>query len=374
MPQKNNYYEEREKYNLSTLNRLLQELPIYCRDYFLAISQSKQILTRVAYCRDILIFFKYICKELLDNETMPTKNVSWEVFSSITADDIDRYMDYLNYYVIDNKEYHNGEDGKARKIAAISTLYAFFVKRERLTSNPVDKVERPALHKKNIITMNQDQIFTLINMITSGDNLSKTQLIWHEKTVERDIAIVMISLGTGIRVSELVGLDLNDIDFEDRSLRIVRKGGDEDIVYFNEDVDDAIRAYIEKTKKISYEEMPEPIDVSARQLLLPSPNSKNPALFISRNGTRMSVRSVERMVKKYCTGVVTNKKITPHKLRSTFATQLQNTTHDLLTTKEVLGHKNVQTTLRYAEYDTEKKRAAAEVVSLKKPDPTSKNN
>lgn len=364
MPQLNNYYTQRENYNIETLNRLMKQLPFFCRDYFLAISQSKQILTRVNYCRDQIIYFRYICNEILDNPKMNTADVTWDVFSTVTPDDIDRYMDYLSYYEVDGVQYHNLEDGKARKLAAVSALYGFFLKRDKLPSNPVDKVERPALHKKNIIALNETQIKNLINAIASGENLTKTQSVWHEKTVERDLAIVITALGTGLRVSELVGLNIEDIDFEESSLKVIRKGGNEDLVYFGEEVEDALRAYLEKTKEVKYETMEEPLHVSARQLLLPSPNSKEPALFISRNGTRITVRSVERLVKKYSLGVVPNKKISPHKLRSTYATRLNELTNgDVMTIKESLGHSSVQTSMRYIEYSADRKKKAAQAMN-----------
>ena len=161
----------------------------------------------------------------------------------------------------------------------------------------------------------------------------------------RDVAILTLLLNTGIRVSEMVGIDLQDIDWNEKRIKIFRKGRKEQYVYFNAPVEEALKDYIDYERKTSSEDLN--------------------ALFISRKGQRISVRAVERLVKKYTASVVPMKRITPHKLRSTYATNLYNETGDIYLVADVLGHTSVDTTRKhYADMTDARRRMAAEHVHL----------
>ena len=161
-------------------------------------------------------------------------------------------------------------------------------------------------------------------------------------------AIITLLLGTGIRVSECVGLDKNNIDFKNNGILIKRKGGYEDIVYFGEEVHKALTDYMNE-----------------REHIMPESGHEN-ALFLSLQNKRISVRSVELLVKKYAKTVTSLKKITPHKLRSTYGTTLYQETGDIYLVADVLGHKDVNTTKKhYAAQNEERKRYAATVVKLR---------
>ena len=155
-------------------------------------------------------------------------------------------------------------------------------------------------------------------------------------------------LGTGIRVSECVGLNLNDVDFENNAFKITRKGGNQTILYFNDEVKIPLIAWIEE-----------------RRLWL-GEKSNEPALFLSLQKKRICVRAVQKLVKKYSATASPLKKITPHKLRSTFGTSLYQETGDIYVVAEVLGHKDVNTTKKhYASMNDERKRNAANKVKLR---------
>ena len=155
-------------------------------------------------------------------------------------------------------------------------------------------------------------------------------------------------LGTGIRVSECVGLDLKDIDFESNGIKIRRKGGYESIVYFGDEVETALLDYLEQ-----------------REHIIPMQGHED-ALFLSLQNRRMAVRSVENLVKKYASRVTSIKKITPHKLRSTYGTSLYRETGDIYLVADVLGHKDVNTTRKhYAALEDERRRRAAGAVQLR---------
>ena len=162
------------------------------------------------------------------------------------------------------------------------------------------------------------------------------------------MALLMLLLGTGIRVSECVGLDLNDVDFKNNGIKIHRKGGAEVMVYFSQEVRDSLDEYLEE-----------------RQLVTPKAGHEN-ALFLSLQNRRITVRAVENLVKKYASLVTNVKNITPHKLRSTYGTNLYRETGDIYLVADVLGHKDVNTTRKhYAAIEDDRRREAAQYVKLR---------
>ena len=155
-------------------------------------------------------------------------------------------------------------------------------------------------------------------------------------------------MGTGIRVSECVGLDLSDVDFKNDGIKIHRKGGTEVIVYFSDEVEEVLKDYMEERKRI--------IAVDGHEN----------ALFLSLQKKRISVRSVENMVKKYTRSITTLKNITPHKLRSTYGTNLYQETGDIYLVADVLGHSDVNTTRKhYAAIEDQNRRYARNKVQLR---------
>ena len=178
--------------------------------------------------------------------------------------------------------------------------------------------------------------------------MTDRQRKFHEKTKKRDAAIITLLLGTGIRVSECVGLDIEDLDFRNNGIKVYRKGGNEMIVYFGDEVARALQIYLEERKTVT------PIA------------GHEHALFYSTQRKRINVKSVENLVKKYTGQITTTKKITPHKLRSTYGTALYQETGDIYLVADVLGHKDVNTTKKhYAAMSDQRRRAAAKAVRLR---------
>ena len=162
------------------------------------------------------------------------------------------------------------------------------------------------------------------------------------------MAIITLLLGTGIRVSELVGLDIQDVDFKNGGIQVTRKGGNEMVVYFGEEVEKALLNYIEMRKNIT-----------------PVAGHEH-ALFYSTQRKRIGIQAVENLVKKYASQITTTKKITPHKLRSTYGTALYRETGDIYLVADVLGHKDVNTTRKhYAAMDENRRRLAAKAVRMR---------
>ena len=208
----------------------------------------------------------------------------------------------------------------------------------------------PKLHAKNIIRLEPNEVAILLNQVDNGEKLTEKERSYHAKTKLRDVALLTLLLGTGIRVSECVGLNIYDIDFDNMGIKVRRKGGYEDIVYFGEEVETALLDYMEQ-----------------RHHIIPMQGHED-ALFLSLQNRRMAVRSVENLVKKYASRVTTLKKITPHKLRSTYGTSLYRETGDIYLVADVLGHKDVNTTRKhYAALEDERRRMAANKVRLREP-------
>lgn len=346
------YKELNDLENIRKLREVLQTLPAFCKTYFRSLETTKSTRTRLSYAYDLSVFFDFLRQNnpLFAKCEVSAMQKPQDIFDKITKVDIEEYMSFLQDY--QNKEgmsRTNQDAGILRKMAALRSMYQYFFINEDIKSNPAAQVSIPKRHTKNIIRLDVDEVANMIDYVESGEKLTDAQRRTHDKTKLRDVAIVTLLLGTGIRVSECVGLDLTDVDFKNNRIRIIRKGGNEDIVYFGDEVEDALKEYIN----------------TDRQAVEPLEGHKQ-ALFISLKKQRMSVRSVERMVKKYASQITTVKKITPHKLRSTFGTTLYNETGDIYMVAEVLGHKDVNTTKRhYAASSEDRKRKAASIIKLR---------
>lgn len=345
------YKEINDTENIRKLREVLKTLPKFCKSYFISLETTKSTRTRLSYAYDLSIFFEFLAQSNPYYAKMNMSDIAEPslLLDQITRADIEEYMSFLQDYDKDGINRTNKDSGILRKMAALRSMYLYYFTNEMIKTNAPAQVNIPKRHYKNIIRLDVDEIAKLLDYVESGEKLTSSQKRTFEKTKLRDIAILTLLLGTGIRVSECVGLDLKDVDFNNNRIRVIRKGGNEDIVYFSDEVADALSDYIEL----------------GRDNLAPAEGHEN-ALFISLKKQRMSVRSVERMVKKYSSQVTTVKNITPHKLRSTYGTALYNETGDIYLVAEVLGHKDVNTTQRhYAATSEDRKRKAANIVQLR---------
>ena len=243
------YHDEQNRNNILRLRELLSTLPPFCKEYFHGISEYTSTRTRLAYAYDLRVFFEFlhesnpICakKDILDYKI--------ELLDQITRDDILEYLSFMSYYSKDGKEITNEERGKKRKIASLRSFYKYFFENEKIKTNPASLVPVPKQHERDIIRLEPNEVATLLDQVEAGSKLTKKELTYHQKTKTRDVALLTLLLGTGIRVSECVGLDLNDVDFEVNGIRILRKGGKEAVVYFGDEARDALEAYLEERKK-----------------------------------------------------------------------------------------------------------------------------
>lgn len=343
-----NYHEKMNIYNTTRLRKVLEELPPFCRDFFRGIEPTTSSLTRIAYAYDLRVFFEFLISRNPALKNMEIRDIRLDVLDQIKAIDIEEYLDYLSYYRKGDMEHLNQENGKKRKLISLRSFYNYYFKKEMIQTNPAALVNIPKLHGKEIVRLDIDEVARLLDQIESGEKMTKQQLKYHEKTKIRDLAIITLLLGTGIRVSECVGLDMKDVDFRNDGIKIRRKGGYESIIYFGDEVRESLEAYLME-----------------RENILPEAGSEE-ALFLSLQRKRISVKSVENLVKKYSSLVTSLKRITPHKLRSTYGTSLYRETGDIYLVADVLGHKDVNTTKKhYAAIEDSRRRSAAGKVKLR---------
>ena len=328
---------------------IVNELPDFMSKFFKDLrTKGMSERTRLEYAYDMKRFFDFVSKQAGFKDTNLKACKASDVLDVLTYDDIQEYLETLNtHFKVDKngnyKEVLSSPSSKARKMSSLRSVYKYYFRIGEINHNFSDLMDLPKIPDNNIVVMDKSQVSRILEAVSDTSNMSNGEIIRHNKIIKRDYAIMMLFFGTGIRVSELVGIDLEDIDFYNASLLITRKGGDEDEVFFSSIVEDALREYVD----------------SDRDNLLNGANS--PALFISMQHKRMTVRSVQLMIKGYANKAGLNMKVTPHALRRTFGTNLYEETNDIYLVADALHHSSVETTRKhYANMSKEHKRIAAD--------------
>lgn len=351
MSQNESYHVNESLRNDLRLRKILDELPEFASSYFYANEFSLSARTRVAYAYDLRTFFRYIITKNPSLQYMQVRDITIAHLEQLSVHDIESYLSYLKCYHPDEQEHrtiHNTPTGIARKLSCLRSFFDYYTGIGEMKRNPAARVSTPKIHTKEIIQLDPDEVEILLSGIENGsDKISKHQKKYLDKTRLRDLAITTLLLGTGIRISECVGLDIQDVNFKDNSIKITRKGGNEQIVFFNNEVQYVLEDYLHEQ----------------RLNLIPEKGSED-ALFLSLKNNRISVDAIEKMIVKYARMYVPHKRITPHKLRSTFGTQLYQETGDLYLVAETLGHSSVDTSKKYASMK-ERKRLVAQTIQLR---------
>jgi len=319
-------YNEQEKERLTVkLENLLDRLPPFSKQYFTSIEYNKTFRTKVSYAIDLLNFFEYIQDTKNEYKNKRVSSFTSEILDQITTAEIETYLSYLKSYSKNGIERGNRENSIKRKLSAIRSFYHYYKLNEKISKNPSLRVSMPEIPFKSIVRLEKSEMIQMIRNVESGAEFKNMKLLRHNNLKSRNLALIMLMLGTGIRVSECVGLDINDIDFDNDCINIIRKGGSEAKVYFGDEVKEVLLEYL-----------------SDRNGKIPMAAHEH-ALFLSEQRKRLCVRSVEKIVLKYALPVAPLKKITPHKLRSTYGTNLYQETKDIYLVADILGHKDVNT-------------------------------
>lgn len=342
------YEKTRHDRVMRKLRELLDELPPFATQFFVALESTTTELTRMNYARDLKIFFNFLVQKVDTFKGRRIRDLQVSDLSLVTVDDLYIFLDYLNVYVSENNDvYENRESGKGRKLACLKTFFKHFYRKGAIKENVCQLLDSPKQHEKPIVRLESNEVIALLEVVEKGEGLTAKQLRYHRLTVKRDLAILVLFLKTGIRVSELIGLNIEDLDFANHSFVITRKGGSRVILYFDEEVGQALSTYLEERRQKGTHDPRYP-------------------LFISLQKKRMSVSAVQNLVQKYAKIAAPLKRISPHKLRSTFGTMLYAETGDIYLVADVLGHKNVNTTRRhYAAQSDQNRRLAASALKLR---------
>jgi integrase/recombinase XerC len=342
------YSKQVDENNILLLRDILSELPQYVTIAFRGIELTTSTRTRLGYARDIKIFYEFLCEHNPYYKGKTPMDIKTDDLSRLEAEDIEEFLDVMRLYEKNGRTYTNGEQALKRKLSALRVFFAYLYKNNRISSNAAEKVDMPKIHDKKIIRMEPNEVANFLDNVEYGNGLTERQKKYHEKNKVRDLALLSLMLSTGMRVSECVGIDINDVDFDNMRIKILRKGGKEAYVYFSDEASDALIEYLNERKKMVAEK------------------GHENALFLSGQLKRISVRSVENIVKKYSLSAVPLKHITPHKLRSTFGTELYRATDDIYLVADVLGHTDVNTTRKhYADMDEDRKRRYRNEVQLR---------
>ncbi len=352
---RNHYRDEMDAKRILQIREITRSLPQACSDFLRSIAVSTSSLTRLAYAIDLNTFFCFLHEERVEFSQKPLYLMNDQDLDRLTRNDIIAYTEYLTYYLkstqddsVPNKVYVNHELSIKRKLCTVRSFYDYLFKNQRITSNVTELVPLPKIHEKPIIRLNKEEMTRMLEQAQSGDQLTAHQQKFQKITAKRDFAILSLFLGTGIRVSECVGMNIGDVDLENNAFIVTRKGGNQVVLYFPPEVAEALADYLEERN--AAETVPGHED----------------ALFLSLQRRRITQRAVQNLVKKYAAVAAPLKsRISPHKLRSTYATNLYNETGDIYLVADVLGHTSVDTTRKhYADMTDARRRMAAEHVHL----------
>lgn len=341
------YFAGRDEKNEEKLERLLATLPPYCMDYFRSIRPFTTSMTRVAYAYDLSMFFAFLKTRSDTSLCAVCEAKDPACLSAITKQDVDYYLEYLEGDGISlHNGPHNQDQGIRRRFSSLKSFLSYFYDAKVIPVNPTDTTRMPKLREKEIVRMDQDEMREFLKELENGTGLRGKEIAYHGRFQTRDKAMLSLMLGTGIRVSECVGLDLKDIDLTENAAHIRRKGGKEATVYYNDEVKDNLRVYLEER--------------TGQQAV----SGHESALFLSRKLRRISVRGVEYLVKKYASIVTPDKRITPHKLRSSYGTALYAKTNDIYLVGSVLGHRNINVTAKFYTDIEEKRKKSVKDLDL----------
>ena len=245
------YAEQQNIKYAQKINELLKIFPEFCREYFNSLEYSKQPRTRLAYARDLKTFFEFLIAEFPQYSNYQISDFTLHDIESVTGQDISDYLRYMKVYDKDGTTVTNDERAAKRKLCSLRRFYGYYYRYELISNNPSLKVDMPKIHDKAITRLDVNEVAELLDNVENGNKLTTAQLRTHEKLKCRDLALLTLLLGTGIRVSECVGLDINDVDFDNDRIKVVRKGGSESFVYFGDEVRAALLDYMEERKQMN---------------------------------------------------------------------------------------------------------------------------
>lgn len=357
------YYKQRDKHADNKAEVIIQALPSFVKDFidYLDVRETSA-LTRLGYAHDLKIFFDFLILKGYFDGISNAKDITPQMLETLKLDDFVSFGKYVKSYQKINENgdietVNNSGVSISRKYSAIRALYTYLVKNSIIEKNASEKIVMPKHKEKSVIYLDTDGINELFDSVNSGNGLTKRQQAYNENFRRRDIAIMYVLIGTGIRESELIGLDFNDVNLAKKEIRVMRKGHNEALIKLPDSAFNALMDYIKRDR--------EKIDAV---------KGHENAVFLSSQRKRLSARALQDIVGKYARAANLHNfdKIKPHKLRASYASNLLKASENFLMVSKNLGHRQLQTTLRYIGGDESYSDQAAEIAKDFLPDKETK--
>jgi len=322
--------------------KIEEQLPSFLRGFFLYLKSAVLPMSRLAYLRDILFFFKYLVSDTGLTDAKSPKEVKESDVAAIKAVDVNIYLDHLRKYKVEKEDgtyiYHNDNKSLARKRSSISVMFKYMFREEMMEKNITDgfdPIRLPKAGDREIKHLQENEIMIMLDAVSNAEGLTKKEKQYWEKTNKRDRAMLLLFLTYGLRLSELQQLNVGSFNFGRGEFKIFRKRGKEAIMPISDTVGRALNLYLNAERP-----MPKFSD---------GPDAD--ALFLSLQGGRMTERQIRQIVKKYTSialGTGRDEGYSPHKLRATTATSLIEQGSSIYDVQELLSHDNITTTQLYA--------------------------
>lgn len=340
----------KENATLEKSQEIEDELPKFMRSFFMYLKGSVLPMTRLAYLRDIRFFCHYLISQTELTRATEIKEIQSQDFDQIKGIDVNIFIDYCRRYKVETEKtimiYENEKRSLSRKKSTLSVLFKFLY-RENLVSHNItdtfDPIKVPKPGEREIKALQDDEVMKMLDAVSNGNNLTKKEHEFWEKTKHRDRAILLLFLTYGLRISELQQLNITSFNFGRGEFKIYRKRGKESSMPLNNTATKALQAYVEL-------ERPKEDHLT---------EENKDALFLSLQSKRMTERQIREMVKKYTSiGLSTSRAsgYSPHKLRATAATSLIGRGNSIYDVQALLDHENVTTTQLYAAHKKNVKR------------------
>lgn len=314
---------EKELQAETRMKEMLKGLPeIFSEFYYSMRASKKSYTTMTVYIRYVKNFMDFITDDKPSND----------FYKTVTPTKIEEYLISLETREVGGKTVRTGDSIQATRWSALNTFFDFLVnKKEYLLKNPMAKTDRPTINTEHKVTyLTENEIAKLMAAIDKNPD----RLMAH-----RDRTIISLFLATGLRVGALININIEDIDFDNNVIHVIEKRQKVRDIPFGERTKDVLTSWI-KTRNREFADV------------------DNTALFLSQKKNRISDDAIANMIKKYASDAGIKKHITPHKMRSSVATNLAKKGTNIQTIANMLGHANIQTTLKYtAVLDEEKGKA-----------------
>lgn len=326
-----NARQEVDKKNIKTMRNILSNCPDIVTDYINSLT-NKTTYTKLVYARYMKLFVDYINVKFKFDINNP------KAYKKIKPMDISSYIETIKYT-------EEGAEKSASyvnaQLAAIKGFFEFLELNDMIPVNPCRKIKQIKDQKIHEITVITDEDFLImLKNIQNGTGNHKARAI-QKKWINRDVALLMLGLTTGLRISAIVGINVDDVDFKKKYIIVTEKGNKQNKILIGDKTIEFLKLWLDDRNKYV--------------------NKDERALFVCKTGKRMSVDAVEKRFVQIAEG--TGKKITPHKMRATCATRLYEQTGDIYLVQQQLGHKNIKNTERYAKVSEQKMAEAANILN-----------